>query len=456
MGFPSPGCMPSPRLNADVSNVQQFASGERVLISEPPSGNPNQLDSFSNYSNRAPLSAMGGEGEYSGYRTVTRSNGNNLFISPDDTSQVSIAHHGRPGQLFDTPGLTPISGRRQSVNGEELGTVPTFPMSIDRGVGSGNSSGLSLPPPPPDEGGDEVHTRQKHAVRGGDASRRRVSFGPSMVESPLRDRGEKKKIAARLSFSSAGGQGLTNDQHEEDDSDEFSGSRNDNAPPEKFQRLKDDDDDFEFETPGICTHQNHSSLASPQDVARILYDRIQKLDDGATSENVEHFTPAPQRSSRSLGKASRIPVPSWGKSIHNPSSSRQGSGHPQTSNSRGSKCTRSPMPTRQAPGRGAGTGRNSDAKNKKFNESRSGNVEEGSEMANIKECWDSGQLVVLSILCVFSQAYQLLCQYKCTECIRHLQQLPRRHYSCGWVQYCLGKAYFELNDYKVKSILISP
>ena len=66
-----------------------------------------------------------------------------------------------------------------------------------------------------------------------------------------------------------------------------------------------------------------------------------------------------------------------------------------------------------------------------------------------QECFQAGQAIVFSILSVFSHAYHLLCQYQCTDCIRHLQLLPRRHYSCGWVQHTLGRAYFELNDYKV-------
>jgi hypothetical protein len=71
-----------------------------------------------------------------------------------------------------------------------------------------------------------------------------------------------------------------------------------------------------------------------------------------------------------------------------------------------------------------------------------------------QECWEAGQAIVFSILSVFGQAYHLLCQFQCTECIRHLQLLPRRHFSCGWVQYTLGKAYFELNDYKVSIVLV--
>lgn len=55
---------------------------------------------------------------------------------------------------------------------------------------------------------------------------------------------------------------------------------------------------------------------------------------------------------------------------------------------------------------------------------------------------------------MFGHAYRLLCAFKCMDCIRHLQQLPRRHYSSGWVQHALGKAYFELNDYKASQLAL--
>jgi anaphase-promoting complex subunit 3 len=53
-----------------------------------------------------------------------------------------------------------------------------------------------------------------------------------------------------------------------------------------------------------------------------------------------------------------------------------------------------------------------------------------------------------ALLTVFTEAYQLLCAYKCRECVALLHRLPRQHYLCGWVQQMLGKAYSEVNEYK--------
>jgi anaphase-promoting complex subunit 3 len=64
------------------------------------------------------------------------------------------------------------------------------------------------------------------------------------------------------------------------------------------------------------------------------------------------------------------------------------------------------------------------------------------------------RMFMLSILTAFGKAYQLLCQYKVDECIRLLNLLPRRHYSSGWVQHAVGKAYFELGDYKAAQLAL--
>lgn len=59
---------------------------------------------------------------------------------------------------------------------------------------------------------------------------------------------------------------------------------------------------------------------------------------------------------------------------------------------------------------------------------------------------------VLSLLVLCGYIKSLLSQYRCHECISVCQLLPRRHFSSGWVQQMIGRAYFELNDYKVLSL----
>lgn len=59
-----------------------------------------------------------------------------------------------------------------------------------------------------------------------------------------------------------------------------------------------------------------------------------------------------------------------------------------------------------------------------------------------------------ALLTAFGKAYQLLCQYKGEECIRLLHLLPRKHYSSGWVQHAVGKAYFEMSDYKAAQLAL--
>lgn len=50
----------------------------------------------------------------------------------------------------------------------------------------------------------------------------------------------------------------------------------------------------------------------------------------------------------------------------------------------------------------------------------------------------SSELLISGLLSVFSRAYQLLCIFKCKECVNLLHRLPRRHFSSGLVQNLLG------------------
>lgn len=59
-----------------------------------------------------------------------------------------------------------------------------------------------------------------------------------------------------------------------------------------------------------------------------------------------------------------------------------------------------------------------------------------------------------AILTVFASSYQLLSLYQCRECVNTLHRLPKMHFSCGWVQQMLGKAYYEMNSYKPASLAL--
>ena len=45
-------------------------------------------------------------------------------------------------------------------------------------------------------------------------------------------------------------------------------------------------------------------------------------------------------------------------------------------------------------------------------------------------------------------AYQQLSQFNCRRAVELLTALPSHQYNTGWVLSMLGKAHFELNDYK--------
>jgi hypothetical protein len=66
---------------------------------------------------------------------------------------------------------------------------------------------------------------------------------------------------------------------------------------------------------------------------------------------------------------------------------------------------------------------------------------------------EQAERYILSLVVVCGGAKALLSQYHCEECIALCQQLPRRHFSSGWVQQLIGRAHFELNDYKVSLCL---
>lgn len=57
------------------------------------------------------------------------------------------------------------------------------------------------------------------------------------------------------------------------------------------------------------------------------------------------------------------------------------------------------------------------------------------------------------IMNVFSTAYQYLCMFASISCIETLKLLPPRHFFSGFVYQAIGKAYYEICDYK--SALVS-
>mmetsp|Transcript_96984 Transcript_96984/g.277500 ORF Transcript_96984/g.277500 Transcript_96984/m.277500 type:complete len:664 (-) Transcript_96984:165-2156(-) len=54
----------------------------------------------------------------------------------------------------------------------------------------------------------------------------------------------------------------------------------------------------------------------------------------------------------------------------------------------------------------------------------------------------------VSVLRNVGAAYHYLCQHKCREALGILQELPVRHYNTGWIQHLVGRAYFEMADYR--------
>ena len=60
----------------------------------------------------------------------------------------------------------------------------------------------------------------------------------------------------------------------------------------------------------------------------------------------------------------------------------------------------------------------------------------------------TGDAYVVSLLVTLASAYQLLSSYQCRKCVNLLHKLPKKHFSTGWTQQVLGKAYCEMNEYK--------
>ena len=74
--------------------------------------------------------------------------------------------------------------------------------------------------------------------------------------------------------------------------------------------------------------------------------------------------------------------------------------------------------------------------------SSSSQAKEGSDSVS------SSELGLVQIVGIFARAYQLLCAYRCRECVTVLHELPLTHFRSALVSQLIGKAYYEMNEYK--------
>ena len=52
------------------------------------------------------------------------------------------------------------------------------------------------------------------------------------------------------------------------------------------------------------------------------------------------------------------------------------------------------------------------------------------------------------LMLIFGSAYKYLNLYQCEDCINVLQLLPKNHFLSGFVYQLIGKAYYEMCDYR--------
>ena len=63
------------------------------------------------------------------------------------------------------------------------------------------------------------------------------------------------------------------------------------------------------------------------------------------------------------------------------------------------------------------------------------------------ESLKDGSQCILSVLTIFASAHQLLCFFRCRDAIKLLHRLPARHFRSAHVQHLLGRAHYEINEY---------
>jgi anaphase-promoting complex subunit 3 len=63
-------------------------------------------------------------------------------------------------------------------------------------------------------------------------------------------------------------------------------------------------------------------------------------------------------------------------------------------------------------------------------------------------CYAASRSYVDDLVMTLARAYQMLCLYCCRACIDQLQSLPPQHYRSALVSQWIGRAYYEMNEYK--------
>jgi anaphase-promoting complex subunit 3 len=64
-----------------------------------------------------------------------------------------------------------------------------------------------------------------------------------------------------------------------------------------------------------------------------------------------------------------------------------------------------------------------------------------------QELIDAAHNQLMTLLRTLGSAYNLLCQYLCSEALAHFYQLSSKQYESAWVQHQVGKAHFEMANY---------
>jgi hypothetical protein len=344
--------------------------------------------------------------------------GSNLVDPSADNSQ-------QPRVLFDmSPGLTPIGvgvSAVESGTDQDAGPHRDF---LDESLNVRNTlfnSGSSYPPTHTVAGNDNTYLpsgsiyqqspNNDMYFRGGGrlafgsepanevtaaAGRRRVSFGPT----------------ARLSFSSSLGDNNNNLfgnstgssgslLHAPDSAGVAYDTRGDDS---MFSRPPEEDMDDTYPSKVLRMHNQSGPAGYHTESASLVYspsvdatvDRADVVPYSASKENVSHNT---------IGD------------------SRLNSDVPETGVSESTK-----VPVR---------------KGNPVNNVNGGQNNKENELMQV-----SGIQRAAALLSIFACAYQSLCFYRCVDCINILHNLPAAHFGSGWVQQLVGRAYYELCEYK--------
>ena len=369
-----------------------------------------------------------GRGSESG--PATADIGGRLFGTPDSEVMTrSMQHRGLSGgplnahtlSDFDTPGLTPITSHR---------------LSADRGEMSAFHLQMSVEG---DNDGDEAMAnpfRSAAAAGGHDGTRRRVSFGPAVVNSPPPP-------------SSA----LAHAPSEEDNGPEDSPGIEDPPPRAKNPRTSRlSGEGARSRIPRARTGHAPSTDSLQQSLQQGRQEAPLPRGTRGSSDSIPHRTTRGRSGSSSLSPTRPSPTASRASATHTQARLARSSLSPARSPSAvGSKGT--PSTSRTARSRKDTTSpprspprspiRSTHAKGGVPRTSKKDSTQTDEPMGDPKTLpGDSndpaqtyayarralvaeGEAMVLSLLVVFGEAYRLVSMYQCLECIRHLQLLPR-------------------------------